>query len=478
MTSAPGVSYQEEEQSSGNFGNIPLIIWQRRWLVIVPAVLIAVSALVAAFVIPRTYVSKAVLLVESQDLPGQTANGPSTELIDRRIAKIREQILSRPDLVDLIQEHNLYNVSARSEPLSAIVTRMRAATDISAVDADIRSAAPGKPGSGSIAFSLSFEYPQAPEAQLVAQTFVNRLLTLDASESRTKAEENVHFLEDQQVKLQAQVNDIERQINQITGRNGAALASGAGMGMITIGGGDFDSQIATLNRENAQLRSQAGSTAVGRDPAVVAAEAQLAAARARFSDDHPDVKLAENQLAAAKANASSFQSHTVNPGVQGQIASNNQAIASLTSARAAAQGRAATLAAAQARGPVVVQQVSQLQARAEQVRADFAKVSSQLLNAQSVAKLTDEQRGERLTLIEPPVTPDTPTKPNRPLLIVGGIVGGLFVGLALAFLVEMVYRPIRSVATLTKIVGAPPLGVVPTLSHRPLRRRRRRAKQA
>lgn len=473
MTSVPGADYQDEEQSSGSLGNIPLIIWQRRWLVIIPAVLIAIGATVAAFVIPRTYVSKAVLLVESQDLPGQTANGPSTETIDRRIAKIREQILSRPDLVDLIQQHNLYNASARAEPLSVTVDRMRKATDISAVDADITAGAPGKPGAGSIAFALTFEYPQAPEAQLVAQTFVNRLLTLDASESRGKAEENVHFLEDQQAKLQTQVSEIEGQINQVTGRNGAALANSGGLGMITIGGGDYDSQIANLNRENAQLRAQGGGAAVGRDPAVVAAEAQLAAARARFSDDHPDVKLAENQLAAAKANASSFQSHTVNPGNQGQIASNNQAIASLMSARAAAQGRAATAAAAQARGPVVAQQVAQLTAKADQVRGDYAKVSSQLLNAQSIAKLTDEQRGERLTLIEPPVTPDTPTKPNRPLLIAGGVFGGLFAGLALAFLIEMIYRPIRSVGALTKIVGAPPIGVVPTLSRKPVRRRRR-----
>lgn len=470
--------FQQDQQSSGFLGSIPLIVWQRRWLVILPAILIAIFSTAAAFYLPRTFVSKAVFLVVSEDLPGQAANLPATDIIDRRIAKIREQILSRPDLVDLIQTHNLYNVASRSEPLSVLVERMRTATDISAVDADISRGSPGKAGAGSIAFSLTFEYPRAAEAQLVAQTFVNRLLTLDASESQTKAQADVRFLEDQQASLQTQVSQIEGQINQITGRNGAALANSGGLGMITIGGGDYDGQITNLRRENAQLNAQMGNSAVGRDPGVVAAEAQLAAARARYSDDNPDVKLAQSQLAAAKANASSFQTHTVSSSVQSQIAANNQAIAQFENARSAAQGRAATVAAAQARGPVVAQQVAQLQAKAEQIRADYGRVSSNLLNARSLAKLTDEQHGERLTLIDPPVTPDVPTKPNRPLLILGGIFGGLAVGLALALLVEMINRPIRSVAVLTNIMGAPPLGVIPVLSKKPIRRRRRNRREA
>ena len=473
MTAAD-TGFDQDENSSSFVGSIPIVLWQRRWLVIAPAVTIALIALASAFLLPRVYVSKAVMLVESQNLPDSATNGPLNSVIDRRIAKIREQILSRPDLVDLIQTHNLYDVSSRSEPLSKIVDRMRDATDISAVDADIAHAAPGRPGSGSIAFSLTFEYPHPAEAQLVAQAFVNRLLALDASESQAQAQQSVRFLEDQQNGLQTQVDQIESQINQITGSNGAALAASGGMGMINIGGGDYDSQIATLRRENAQLLAQTGATAVNRDPTVVAAEAQLAAARARYSDDHPDVKLAESQLAAAKANASSFQANAVGSSVQKQIAVNNQTIAELSSARAMAQGRAATMASAQARGPVVAQQVAQLTAKADQVRTELGKVSASLLNARSMAKLTDEQRGERLTLIDPPVTPDVPAKPNRPVLILGGLFGGIAAGIILALLVELIHQPIRSVSTLTRITGAPPLGVIPTLAPKTNRTRRKK----
>jgi succinoglycan biosynthesis transport protein ExoP len=475
MMDGSGFAPEQDAQSSGFLASLPIIFWQRKWLVIVPAVLIAAAATVAAFVLPRSYRSSAVLLVESPSFPGGVNYTAADDVIDRRIAKIRQQILSRPDLVELIQTNNLYDASKRSEPLSVLVDRMRTSTDISAVDADIARGVSARPGAGSIAFQLSFDYPRAQQSQLVAQTFVDRLLKLDASQAQAQAETNVHFLEDQQTDLQKQVDDIEGQINRITGQNGAALSS-SGVGMITIGGGDYDGQIASLRRENAQLLAQTGGTAVGRDPNVVAAEAQLAAARAQYSDDHPDVKLAQSRLAAAKANATSFQANAVSSSVQRQIAVNNEAIADLTRARAAAQGRAATMAAAQARGPVVAQQVSQLQSKADQIRTDLGKVTSNLLSARSMAKLTDEQHGERLTLIDPPITPDTPIKPNRAMLVAGGVLGGLALGIALALLVELILRPIRSVATLTKIVGVPPLAVVPVLSKRRAKLRRRSRK--
>ena len=150
-----------------------------------------------------------------------------------------------------------------------------------------------------------------------------------------------------------------------------------------------------------------------------------------------------------------------------QIAANNAAIGSLNSQRAAEQGRIATMAAAQARGPAAQQEVQQLNARADMLRTNLARVSSSLLNARTMSKLTDTQRGERLTLIEPPVTPDHPTSPDRAMLIVGGIVGGLAAGLALVILVELIQRPIRSATQLAMLTGEPPLAVVPVLNAKP-----------
>ena len=453
----------DENGPPGIIASLPIILWQRKWLLIIPALLIAIAAIAAAFLLPRSYQARAVLLVESQDLP----DAPNTDAnpIDRRMARIRQQILSRPDLVELIQANDLYQASRRAEPLSAMVERMRDATNISAVEADIQRASSGG-DKGSVAFSLTFDYPEPGPAQVVAQTFVDRLLKLDATQTQADAQGNVNYLEDQEAELRSQVTQIENRIKQIAGANGAALSS-AGMTMMTGGAGiDYAGQIAALQRENVQLNNQA-STTVDRDPNVVAAEAAYTAAQATYSDNHPDVQLARKRLEIARVSAQNISGRNVSTAVRQQIASNNAAIAQLNRQRGSEEARVATMAAAQARGPAVAQEVQQLAARADAIRSNLARVSTSLLNARSVSKLTGEQRGERLTLIEPPVTPDTPTSPNRPLLIVGGILGGLAVGLALVFLVELIQRPIRSVAQLAHLLGEPPLGVVPVLNAKP-----------
>lgn len=452
---------ETETEGPGLLASLPSILWQRRWFLLLPLLLLAAAGVAAAFLLPRSYQARALLLVEARNLPDTP--GSADNPIDRRMARIRQQILSRPDLVELIQANDLYGASSHKQPLSVLVDRMRSATDISAVNADIQ-AAPGG-NSGSIAFSLTFSYPQPGPAQLVAQTFVDRLVKLDATQTQTDATANVNFLQDQAAGLQAQVDQIDGRMKQVAGANGAALASASAT---MLGGGsgiDYAGQIATLQRENAQLAAQA-STAVDRDPSVVASEAALTAALATYSDTHPDVQLARKRLEIARAAAGGATTRNVSAAVRQQIAANNAAIGDLNRQRGAEQGRLATMAAAQARGPAAQQEVQQLQARADMIRGNLARVSTSLLNAKSLSKLTEEQRGERLSLIEPPVTPDRPTSPNRPLLIVAGVLGGLAAGLALVLLIELIQRPIRSADQLTRLLGEAPLGVVPVLNPR------------
>lgn len=451
---------------AGFLAKLPTILWERRWWVIVPAVAIFVAGCAAAFLLPTAYQSRAVVLVESQSLFGQPDNNDQDNEIDRRIARIRQQLMSRPDLVELIQTNNLYEVSSNREPLSTLVDRLRDSTTISAVDANISSGSRGRAGQSSIAFALTVNYPRADLAQLIAQTFIDRLLKLSATQSIDEAQNSVRVLEEQASTVQQQLDDLEGRVRAITGQSGAAIAAAQSFGGGATNSGMYDTQISALQRENAQLRNQIGSVALERDPGIVAAEARLAAVRAQYSDDHPDVQIARTQLAAARSNASQLQSRATNGAVQAQINTNNASIAQLQQARNAELGRAAQLAAAQARGPAAAASVAQLQGQADQYRANLGKINATLLTARSAARMTEEQRGERLSLIEPPVSPDRPSSPNRPLLIAGGLAAGLGAGVFLALLIELLLRPIRSAAAIKAVTGAAPLAVVPNLSKR------------
>ena len=84
---------EENGKSSGFLFKIPTVIWDRRWYVIVPTIAAGVAGIAAAILMPTTYESKATLLVESSELAKD--NGANTsEAVDRRMAKIRQQLLS------------------------------------------------------------------------------------------------------------------------------------------------------------------------------------------------------------------------------------------------------------------------------------------------------------------------------------------------------------------------------------------------
>ena len=112
----------------------------------------------------------------------------------------------------------------------------------------------------------------------------------------------------------------------------------------------------------------------------------------------------------------------------------------------------------------------QLENQANTLRLLYSGVASSLMKAQSSARLANEQRAERLSLVEPPNLPDSPHWPNRPLVIAAGAAAGIGLGFLLALLVELLNRPMRSPAQLQSM-GFPVLGVVPILQTKPRKRR-------
>lgn len=451
-----------DEPSSGGgfFNHLPIILWQRRWWVLPPFVLLAAAGLIAALLLPTVYRSSATLLVQSPELPSNIADSSSNTLIDQRIAKIRQQVLSRGDLIALVEQNDLYREERRNRPLSEIVTRMRGDTKVQAVAGDIGQAPSGNQ-SNTVAFTMSFDYRDPAKAQAVMQNLVQRFLELDTSNLEQRATQSVAFLQDQAVRLQRQIAAIEGQVTAIKAQNGLAL-TGSGIPTVSEGGG-YEAQIVALRNQNRALALQVPRAT--KNPLLATAEAQLDAARATYAENHPDVVLAKQrieELRRTSAESAGAEDRARDASaIRAQIEANNSTIAALGRARSSDAARAASSLANQARGPAVLEQVTQLDSRANLLRQQYQEVADNLLKAEGSARITQEQRGERLSVIEPPAIPDAPISPNRPLLILGGIIAGLAAGLVLALLIELLLRPVRG-ADAIEDLGFDLLGVVPT----------------
>ena len=459
------IDAQDNQQSAG-FGwminHLPTILWQRRWYIVGTFLLFFVAATIAAFALPTQYRSSATLLVEPQDLPQNVAQDPDGGMIGERIAKIRERVLSRGDLIALIEQHDLYPDERNSKPMSVIIEKMREATTVAALSSDI-----GQTSTNDvIALNMSFDYSEPSKARDVMQGYVSSFLKIDSDNLEDQASLAVRFLQDQSIKLQGQVSAIENQITMLKSRNGAALS---GLTSTTfLDTGTYSAQIVALEAQNRELLREANRPSQRVTP-LAAAEAALALAQSQFSDRHPDVVAARDRVEALRRAGPTNDESSGSQALAAQIRDNNAAIASLRAARSGAMASANASMTGQARAPAILEQASQLENRANVLRDQLKTVSDELLKAQNSSRMTNEQRAARLSLVEPPDLPDQPHWPNRPLIIGGGAFFGLALGFLLALIVELIARPLRSPAQI-EAMNVPVLGIVPDFKNRTKRK--------
>jgi len=338
--------------------------------------------------------------------------------------------------------------------MSKIIEEMRRDTKVSALSSDIGQQSGSQ--NSTIAINMSFDYPDPGKAQAVLQSYVTKFLSMDSQDVEDQASLTVRFLQDQANKLQGQVADIEGQITELKSRNGAVLAGTGTPSLIDTGA--VSAQITSLQNENRQLLLQSRRPDQG-NSALAAAEAQLAAAQAQYSDTHPDVVAAKERVNQLRKIAS--QSNAADT-IQEQIASNNETIRQLMGQRDASLANITAKMAGQARAPAIAEQAMQLESRATGLRGQYQQVLDNLMKAQNSARMATEQRAERLSLVEPANLPDRPYSPNRLKLIGGGAAAGLALGLLLALGLEFLTKPVRSPRQIEQL-GLPLLGVVPLL---------------
>jgi capsular polysaccharide biosynthesis protein len=79
------------------------------------------------------------------------------------------------------------------------------------------------------------------------------------------------------------------------------------------------------------------------------------------------------------------------------------------------------------------------------------------------SSLENHQKAERFTTLDVARVPDKPSAPNRSLIAIGALFGGLFVGLGVAVVVDFSDTSVRSEKEAARILAAPVLGGIPEI---------------
>ena len=460
-----------------SLGDIMGILWRRRYWVLVPFVIGTLAAATASFVMQPVYQSQSTMLIETPLIPSSLVASPFSTYADERIAKIRQQILSRANLLQLINKDELYRRERDSEAIEAILSRMRSAINVELVSASAGNSQ-NRGANTTIAFTLSYRYADPDDAYRVATDLTQMFIREDKRLRTEQAAGAAGFLKNRADELRDRLIEVENKRRTLQARFGGAMPEQAVLSAQTSTAlraelSRIDSEIQSIMQQNGLLavRTQEASTTT--EPAARAevrrARQALDRLKATLSDSHPDVIAAREALETAKAAAS--EESTTRSGVSAvtaEIEVGRSRIAALNQRRNQLVGAISSTDRMVAQSPQAAYELNNLERDHENLKQQYAEIRAKQLEAQVAANLQTEDKGERFLVVDPPEIPLKPISPNRLKLMLTGTLGGIGVGLAMILLWELLAARIHGAGTIARLTGEEPLGAIPVMKHGPL----------
>ncbi len=439
-------------------------IFLRRWhWMAIPAVLGTGVAAAVAFSMDPVYESSATILIESQQIPTSLVASPVTSFADERIARIRQQVLSRGTLIELIQRNQLYTDERANQQLTDVVDTMRSSIWVDLVSAEIGDTR-GR-SEATIAFNLGFAYNDPVIVQGVTEQLTAMFIDADIRRRTEQASGTAAFLSRRADELQTRVVAMEQQISQVRQRFAGALPDqviGSSQSSAAMRGelARLDLELQGIMATNAALAAQLSQPELVESNELSRAEENLARLTATYSDTHPDVRSAR-EIVARLRQVAERQPRTDRSMLAAELQAGRSRAGALNSRRAQLEGEIARADSLVAASPQAAYELNNLQTDYDNLREQYTSIRDRQLEAQVAANLEAEEKGERFSLVEAPSMPNEPVRPNRPLIVLMGLIAGLGLGLVLIFLFELFRRPVHSAAAVAALTKAPTLGTLP-----------------
>lgn len=325
---------------------------------------------------------------------------------------------------------------------------------------------------------------------------LNRELMQRADEQLRDNALTIRSLEEQQLLLETQLTQIDPELTVASGDGQqSALSPAARLRQleanytsIAARYGPTHPDRVNMEREINALRKVVGRSdlsALRRQREEVARNLEIA--RERYAPEHPDVRRLERDLAQADRRlaaqgsggpgAASLQSSASNPAyvqLQARLESIKLEVQTLRDSRDELRARIKTYEQRLLEAPNIEREYNDLTRGYDNAVAKYREVKDKQLEAELAESLESERKAERFTLIEPPVVPDEPIQPNRPAIMMLGIIGAVGAGVGHMAVREFLNKGLYGARTVQLLTGTPPMAVIPYIPVAAEQRRRGR----
>ncbi len=188
------------------------IIRRRKYWIIFPALVLMIASVSVAYLLPSSYKSEGLILIESQEIPSDLVRSTVTSYADQRIEVIKQRIMTTKKVMGIVNKYKLYPDLRQKAPPSEIVAMFRDNINVSMVNANVTDPRSGRTRRASIAFKVSFMDKSPQVAQQVANELVTEFLNENVRTRTDRATETKDFLEEEGNKFQRKVQLLEKKI--------------------------------------------------------------------------------------------------------------------------------------------------------------------------------------------------------------------------------------------------------------------------
>lgn len=435
--------------SSANLGPALEICERRKWLALFVFGIVLCGIVSLTLSLPDLYRATATVLVERQQVSEAFVRPSVTAELETRLQTIREQIMSRVRLTDLIVRFNLYRDMRAERPIHEVVDRMR--RDIRLEPRGIDSQSSGR----MVAFGISYSGREPQTVADVTNALAELYVEGNTKNREGQAVRTAEFLRGQLADVQKELDEQERSTSAFKLSHMGELPQ------------QIDANLASLERLNTQLRlngenqiraidrrerlekqladTQLADSRAPRSPTseVTADEAdltklrqQLNELRSHFTEAYPDVVRLRDKIASLERDLREERSATVpspplpdvTPRLQQAITDVDQELRTLKDEEAALRR---AIVAYEQRVDNVPKRQEEYQTLSRDVGATKERYDSLLKRyeeAQLAESLEQGKQTEQFRILDPAVPPRDPAAPLRLRLIVLGII--VAIGLA------------------------------------------------
>jgi polysaccharide chain length determinant protein (PEP-CTERM system associated) len=473
-----------------SFDTLLQVARRRKWLILIPAVVVAVAAVAVIHQLPNLYRSETLILVVPQRVPESYVKSTVTARIEDRLQSISQQIMSRTKLEQIVSDFNLYQAErGRGELMEDIVERMRTRDiGIGVVKGD--------------AFRVSFAASDPRVAMRVTERLGSLFIDESLRDREVLAQGTSEFLATQLDEARRQLVQVETKLQEYQRTFNGELPSQLSANMQGLHNTEIALQNLgeSLNRDRERRISFERTVAdvlEAPDP-VSATDAEkpkeiaqtlqdelrtqrqaLLAVEMKLKPEHPDVKRLrkvvdelEKRVEAQRLEGT-LTSRPTNAVVMDYAKRKRltDAKAELDNLDREIQAKLAeeqrlrsVLGMYQARieaTPVRESELASLTRDYETLSQTYRSLLQKKEESEISANLERRQIGEQFKILDPARMPEKPESPDRPKLYLIAILAALAIGIGLATAAEYFDRTLRTEADVRAALNLMVLATVP-----------------